>query len=70
MTDYIGRERRAVVPLTDDQLEAIADRAAEKALEKVYAQVGKGLLHKLFWIIGTCTIAALMWMGGKGLPLK
>ena len=34
------------IPLTDAQLELIAEKAAERALEKVYTEVGKSVLKK------------------------
>ena len=44
------------VPLTDDQIEAIAERAAEVALNKVYTEVGKSVLKKLAWLTGAAVI--------------
>ena len=38
--------------LTTDDIELIAQRAADKALEKVYAEVGKSLVKKFFWAVG------------------
>ena len=66
---YAGQERRAN-PLSDEQIELIAERAAEKALQKVYASVGQGIVHKLAWVIGACVVGVLLWMGGKGISLK
>lgn len=51
-------------------MDLIATKAAEKALQKVYAEVGKGILNKLAWVLGTAAVALLMWMGGKGIILK
>lgn len=65
---YDGPERRAT--LTEEQIDIIATKAAEKAMEKVYADVGKGLVKKLTWIIGAAFVGLLLWMGGKGIPLK
>ena len=70
VSDYRGPERR-VAALSEDQLELIAEKAAERALQKVYAQVGKGIVNKLFLVIGACAIGILLWMGGKGIsPFK
>jgi hypothetical protein len=62
-------------PLTEEQIEHIAERAAEKAAEKVmktltdhmYREVGKGVVSKLFWIIGVISIGLYMWLKQKGL---
>ena len=66
---YQGSERRAN-PLTEEQLEAIAERAAEKALAKVYAEVGRNLVAKLFWIVGAAAIGLVIFLSGKGVPIK
>lgn len=65
---YVGPERRSA--LSEEQIEVIAEKAAEKALQKVYAQVGRGIVNKLFLVIGACVIGILLWMGGKGITLK
>ena len=67
---YYGPERRTAAVLSDDQIEMIAEKAAEKALLKVYANVGRGIINKLAFIIGACVIGVLLWMGGKGINLK
>ena len=61
---YEGPERRA--GLTDDQIELIAERAAEKALEKVYSSIGKSVVHKFLWLIGAAALAALAYFKGLG----
>lgn len=64
--DYQGPERRASFPLTEEQLEAIAERAAEKALEKVYASIGKSIVQKFLWLVGAAALALAAWMKGSG----
>lgn len=54
------------VELTDDQIEAIAERAAEVAFEKIYQEVGKSVLKKLAWLAGAATVGLVMWLGGHG----
>jgi hypothetical protein len=54
------------LPLTDEQIEHIAERAAQVALNKVYTEVGKSVLKKLSWIAGAATIGLFMWLGGHG----
>lgn len=57
-------------PLTDAQVEKIAERAAEKAVAKitdrVYRDVGKNVVQKLFWLIGVISIALYFWLQSKG----
>lgn len=64
--EYQGPERRAASVLTEDQLESIAERAAEKALEKVYASIGKSVIQKFLWVVGAASLAVLAWLKGSG----
>ena len=48
--------------LTTDDIEFIAERAADKALEKVYAEVGKSLVKKIFWAVGLVVLTAAVWV--------
>jgi len=52
--------------LSDEQIDVIAERAAQKALQIVYAEVGKGVMKKLAWLIGIVIVGAAVWLGGKG----
>ncbi len=52
--------------LTEHDIDEIAEKAAERALEKVYAQVGQNILKKLTWLIGIAAIGLAMWLGGNG----
>lgn len=53
--------------LSEDQIDAIAERAAEKALEKVYTQIGKSIVQKALWIIGAGCLSLFAWLKAKGL---
>jgi len=59
-------EQQHNIPLTDAQIEAIAERAAEVALNKVYAEVGKNVLKKLAWLTGVAVIGIALWLAGNG----
>lgn len=52
------------VQLTDEQIEHIAERAAEVAFEKIYKEVGKSVLTKLAWMAGAAVIGLFIWLGG------
>lgn len=54
------------IPLSDAQIEAIAERAAEVALNKVYADVGKNVLKKMAWLTGVAVIGLALWLAGNG----
>ena len=56
--------------LTEEQIELIAEKAAEKAIEKltshVYQEVGKSVVSKLFYIVGASALAVWLWLKSKG----
>lgn len=52
------------VQLTDEQIEAIAERAAEVALNKVYTEVGKSVLKRMAWLTGAAVIGLALWLAG------
>lgn len=52
--------------LTDEQIDIIAERAAERALEKVYAQIGKSVVHRVLFWIGAAALAVLAYLKGMG----
>jgi len=66
---YEGPDRRRAPFLTDDQIEHIAQKAAELAVQKmtteVYASVGRSVLQKVFWIVGV--IATAMVLGNASI---
>jgi hypothetical protein len=61
---YEGPERRKRPVLTDEEIEHIATKAAEIAVQKmtheVYASVGKSVVQKAFWLIGAVTTALVI----------
>ncbi len=69
---YAGPNRRAhnFGQLSDEQLEEIAERAAEKAIAKVtqdlYTSIGKAVLTKVVWSVGVAWVALIIWLNAKG----
>lgn len=57
------------VTISEADFERIAELAAQKALDKVYLEVGRGVLRRVAWVVGISVVALLMWMGGKGIHL-
>lgn len=53
--------------LTEAEIEVIAERAAQKALAKVYQEVGKSAVKTVLWVIGSITLTLLAYLGGKGI---
>ena len=56
--EYKGKERRQYVQLSDEQFEAIAERAKEIAKDEIYADIGKGVVKRILWLLG---------LGGSGI---
>lgn len=52
------------LPLTDEQIEMIAERAADVAFKKIYEEVGKNVLKKLAWLTGAAVIGLALWLAG------
>lgn len=52
------------IPLTDDQIELIAERAAEVAFKKIYEEVGRNVLKKLAWLTGAAVLGLAFWLSG------
>ena len=60
-------ERRNSLTLTDEQIEEIAERAAEVALERVYTQIGKSVVQKFLYLVGAAALAVYAFLKGKGI---
>lgn len=63
---YEGPDRRASTHLSTEQIEIIAERAAEVALERVYTQIGKSIVSKFLWLCGAAALAVAAWLNGAG----
>lgn len=61
--EYEGPERRATIILTEDQLDAVAERAAAKVLEKFHLEVGKLTVRAVMYLLGAAGIALAGWLG-------
>lgn len=53
--------------LTEEEIDHIAQKAAEKALNLVYQEVGKSLVRKVAWALGLVLLGVLTWLGAKGM---
>lgn len=56
--------------LSDDQIEEIAERAAEKAIDKAkadfYQDVGHTVINKFYWLVGAVIAGSFLWLNSKG----
>lgn len=67
-------DRAGCPHLTPEQMEEIADKAAERAAvravelmtNKIYMEVGKSVIKKVTIIIGAAAVALSIWLYGKG----
>lgn len=62
----VSSETGEEIILSEEQIDHIAERAAEVALEKVYTEIGKSVVKKFLWVVGLITLSAVMWMIGTG----
>lgn len=64
------KRRNLSVVLSAEQLETIAERAAEIALERFYGdfyeQVGKVTVRSVLYICGATFTALAVWLGATG----
>jgi hypothetical protein len=54
--------------LTEAEIELIAERAADKAIQKIQAEVGKNVINKLFLLVGAAAIALIIMLNGGKWP--
>ena len=74
VTIYSGPERRKSPSITNEQLEQLveraADRAAVKAVELIktdfYRSVGKTVVDRVLWIAGALIVAGYVWAKSQG----
>ena len=56
--------------LTEEDIERIAENAADKAVKKitdqVYQGVGKSVISKFIWAVVVLTVGLVMWLHSKG----
>ena len=65
MRAWAGEERRKQ-RLSDDEIDLIAERAASKVEERLYAQIGRSLVSKILWLLGAAGAAVLAALGITG----
>jgi hypothetical protein len=54
-------------PLTDAEMDIIAERAADRAIRKMYEQIGKSVAQKVYWFIGVAVVGMMMLLAGNGM---
>ncbi len=69
-----GRERRVNTWLSSEQIDAIAeraadlaaDRAADKVEKRIYEEIGRSVGRAILYALGAAGIAVLGWLGLAG----
>ncbi len=51
-----------VIILSNEQIDAIAERVEERML----IRIGRRVIDKVLWAIGICVVAAGVWLSAKG----
>lgn len=68
--NHEGDRRRSLI-LSEEDIDKIAEKAADKAIEKIeahiYSQVGKSFINKFFQFLGAALIAIAYYLHDKGL---
>lgn len=68
--DYTGPDRRRKAFLSEEQIEEIAERAADRAVQKMRSaalqEVGRWTLNKLMWILTVAGVGLYLWMLKNG----
>jgi len=52
--------------LSEAEMDAIAERAADRAIRKMYEQIGKSVAQKAYWAIGIFVVGMMFWIAGIG----
>lgn len=67
----LGKESRGCPYLTQEDIEKIAEQAADKAVNKMtnqaYQAIGKGVVSRFLWIVGVITVGFAAWLHTKGI---
>ena len=53
--------------LSEAEMDAIAERAAGRAIQKVYEQIGKSVAQKIYWFVGLAVVGMMMLLAGNGM---
>lgn len=68
--EHCGRREHCQM-MEETAINEIAEKAAEKAIEKltahVYQEIGRGIVSKFIWLAGAITVGLSLWLNSKGL---
>lgn len=58
-------ERLPYGGMTPEEIDALAERAADKAIAKFYEAVGQSVLKKIVWLAGIAVVGLCLFLAGK-----
>jgi hypothetical protein len=58
--------RPAFGGLSEEEVEDLVGRAAQKVMDNFYRDIGKSVAQKIFWVIGLATVSLIIWLASIG----
>lgn len=65
--DYEDEDRRGNLRLSEAELTAIAERAADIVWERIQLLVGQSTIKLALYVVGALLLAGIAFLSGKGL---
>ena len=66
----LPHEERRHIRLTEHELDYIIKGVKKQAMDEIYADIGKGLVRRVLWILGAIGTAITGWLTYKGINIK
>lgn len=60
------RNERRKVRLTEDQLDYLVKGLKKQIMDEIYADIGKGVVKRILWVLGIGGAALASWLTLKG----
>jgi hypothetical protein len=58
--------RPAFGGLSEEEVEDLVGRAAQKVMDNFYRDIGKSVAQKILWVIGLATVSLIIWLASIG----
>jgi hypothetical protein len=52
--------------MSEDEVEDLVGRAAQKVMDNFYRDIGKSVAQKILWVIGLATVSLIIWLASIG----
>ena len=62
----MSNEERRIVRLSEEQLEYIIKGVKKQAMDEIYADIGKGVVRRILWVLGLIAAGLLGYLAAKG----